>query len=113
VVVLGVAQANDPDYDVQAFLSVLGLLGQTELADALSAVTNRRSRRLCDGVGTAWGEPDHDRRCLWTWTWDRLQHGVPGSLVGVVRRRPVRGPSHAGTRPGSRLPDRTRGQSGA
>ncbi|MEV0144268.1 MULTISPECIES: hypothetical protein [unclassified Nonomuraea] len=35
VVALGAAQANDLEYDVQAFLSVLRLLGQAELADAV------------------------------------------------------------------------------
>ncbi|MFC7592008.1 DNA-binding protein [Nonomuraea antimicrobica] len=35
VVALGVAQANELDYDVQAFLSVLRLLGRAELADTV------------------------------------------------------------------------------
>ncbi|MEV5894809.1 DNA-binding protein [Nonomuraea fuscirosea] len=35
VVALGAAQANDLEYDVQAFLSVLRLLGRPELADAV------------------------------------------------------------------------------
>ncbi|MCK2218302.1 DNA-binding protein [Actinomadura sp. ATCC 31491] len=34
LVALGVAQANELDYDVQAFLAILRLLGEDELADA-------------------------------------------------------------------------------
>ncbi|MFG6200666.1 DNA-binding protein [Nonomuraea sp. JJY05] len=71
VVALGAAQANDLDYDIQAFLSVLRLLGQARLADTIER-----------------GDPPADARLAALLDW--------AASTGVAGREPLRRPFPAG-----------------
>ncbi|MEV0390392.1 DNA-binding protein [Nonomuraea sp. NPDC050643] len=63
VVALGVAQANGLEYDVQAFLAVLRLLGEPDLADAIERWDRPADDRLAAllswafSTGSVGGEP--------------------------------------------------------
>ncbi|MGP4100777.1 carboxymuconolactone decarboxylase family protein [Nonomuraea sp. KM90] len=67
VVALGVAQANRLEYDVQAFLSVLRLLGEQELADTVER-----------------GDPPGDQRLAALLSW--------AAATGVANREPEPAP---------------------
>ncbi|MDX3110206.1 DNA-binding protein, partial [Nonomuraea angiospora] len=67
VVALGAAQANDLDYDIQAFLSVLRLLGEPHLAEAVER-----------------GDPPADARLAALLDW--------AASTGVAAREPLRTP---------------------
>ncbi|MEV6037965.1 DNA-binding protein [Nonomuraea sp. NPDC052116] len=71
VVALGAAQANDLDYDIQAFLSVLRLLGEPHLAEAIER-----------------GDPPADARLAALLDW--------AASTGVAAREPQRPPFPAG-----------------
>ncbi|MET7339543.1 hypothetical protein [Nonomuraea sp. NPDC005650] len=71
LVALGAAQANDLDYDIQAFLAVLRLLGEARLADTVER-----------------GDPPADPRHAALLDW--------AASTGVAAREPLRPPFAAG-----------------